>query len=345
MSIFQILVLAAAAAEEAPFQADMGSMPPESGDGFITIFHFLFLARWIHFAAVFILFGSSFFWFYMGHERSESGLGGLPRALRATKILLCVAAPIAAISGVAWLAGILANMTSGFSNVVDLETWRLFFFETQFGPVSIVRLALLAAAIVVVALPWRNRAWFSALLHIGAFLLITQAWLGHAAEGGAGLYGTVMITAYCVHALAAAAWVGGLPPLLFALVEQRRFNPHDARDWTLDILSRYSLMAMAAVPLIVLSGIANAAFRVAGAFDKLFYTGYGDVLFAKVGVVALMLGLAAFNRFVAMPRLRAASLKGMGQINRLRVSVACELALGALVLAVAAVLGITPPPQ
>ena len=77
---------------------------------------------------------------------------------------------------------------------------------------------------------------------------------------------------------------------------------------------RYSLMAMVAVTLIVASGIANAGFRVAGSFDKLFDTSYGDALFTKIGIVAVMLALACFNRFIAMPRLRAASLKGMGQI-------------------------------
>jgi putative copper resistance protein D len=175
-------------------------------------------------------------------------------------------------------------------------------------------------------------------------LLISQAWLGHANEGGAGLYGAAMLIAYAVHALAAGAWVGGLPPLLFACVEQR-FTPEDARTWTIDILLRYSSMAIIAVVCIVVSGTVNAGFRVAGSFDKLFDTGYGDMLLTKIGVVALMLVLASFNRFVALPRLRDGRLKGMVQINRLRISVAAELLLGVLVLFVAAVLGMTPPPQ
>jgi copper resistance protein D len=67
-----------------------------------------------------------------------------------------------------------------------------------------------------------------------------------------------VITIYAIHVLAAAAWVGGLPPLLFALSEQRRSGPREARDCTLDICSGFSLMAMMAVTLLVLSGIANA---------------------------------------------------------------------------------------
>ena len=40
--------------------------------------------------------------------------------------------------------------------------------------------------------------------------------------------------------------------------------------------------------LIVASGIANAGFRAVGSFNKLFDT-YGNVLFAKIGIVAVML--------------------------------------------------------
>ncbi len=154
-----------------------------------------------------------------------------------------------------------------------------------------------------------------------------------------------MITVYAIHVLAAGAWVGGLPPLLSGLVEQRHFAPNDARLCTVDILSRFSAMAMVAVTLIVASGITNAGFRVAGSFGVLFDTEYGNVLFTKIGIVAVMLAFAYFNRFVFMPKLRRAALKGMGQITWLRRSVALELALSVLVVFVAAVLEITPPPQ
>ncbi len=304
----------------------------------------LVIARWIHFASVFVLFGSSFFWLYEGAERSSAGPGGLPRAVRATTILLCIAAPIAAISGVAWLACILINMARDFHSVVDREDLRLFFFETPFGTVSIVRLALLTSGVAIAFLPLRGRRRFAALVPVGALLLITQAWFGHSAEG-VGLYRASMITVYGIHALAAGAWVGALPALLFALVEQRRFSPHEARDRTLDVCSRFSVMAMIAVTLVVASGIANAGFRVDGSFGKLFGSAYGDVLLKKLAVVAAMLAVAYFNRYVATPRLRAASSKGVRQITWLRYSVALDVVLGALVLGASAILGITMPPQ
>jgi putative copper resistance protein D len=304
----------------------------------------LVIARWIHFASVFVLFGCSFFWIYVGAARASAGPFGLPRTYRATIILLRIAAPIAAISGIAWLACILINIARDFHSVVDPEDLRLFFFETPFGTVSIVRLALLTIGVVIAFLPWHGRWRFAALVPVGALLLITQAWFGHSAEGG-GLYRASMIAVYAVHTLATGAWVGGLPTLLFALVAQRRFSPYEARDCTLDVCSRFSLMAMIAVTLVVASGIANAGFRVSGSFGKLFGSAYGDVLLKKLAVVAAMLAVAYFNRFIATPRLRAASSKGVRQITWLRYSVAFDVVLGALVLGASAVLGITMPPQ
>jgi copper resistance protein D len=339
--MFQYLVLAQDVVPDVA-QDSMGQMDQWSGQALWMTYWPLVSARWIHSASAFVLFGSSFFWFYMPREHSLAHPGQLAKALAATTIMLRIAAPVAAISGVAWLALVLINMTSDFHSPEDL---RLFFYETPVGTVSIIRLALLAIAVVVAFLPWHGRVWYSSLLHIGALLLISQAWLGHAAQGGAGVYGAIMITVYAIHMLAAGAWVGGLPPLLFGLVEQRHFAPNEARICTVDILSRFSAMAMIAVTLIVASGIANAGFRVAGSFGKLFYTDYGDALLTKISVVAAMLALAYFNRFVFMPKLRSAALKRMEQITWLGRSVTLELALGVLVLGAAAVLGITPPPQ
>jgi copper resistance protein D len=311
----------------------------------VLVFWPLVIARWIHFASVFALFGSSFFWFYVGHERSSAGPGGLPRTLRAITHLLRIAAPLAAISGIAWLAFILINIAGDFGSVVDPEDLHLFFFETPFGAVSFLRLALLVIAVVIAFLPRHGRWSFLALLPVSGVLLVTQAWFGHSADG-IGFYRAAMITVYGVHAIAAAAWVGGLVPLLFAIIEQRRLGSlEEARNRTFNILSRFSLMAMAAVTLIVLSGATNASFRVAGSFGKLLDSDYGDVLLKKIMLVATMLAFACVNRFVLMPRLHAASLKDMTQIVKLRYSVTFELALGILVLGMSAILGITMPPQ
>src|ERR1700730_11731475 len=126
----------------------------------------LVIARWIHFASVFVLFGSSFFWLYEGAKRLSVGPGGLPRAGRATSRLLRIAAPISSISRAAWLACILINMARDFHSVVDPEDLRLFFFESPFGTVSFARLALLTIGVVIAFLPWSGRWRFAALVPV-----------------------------------------------------------------------------------------------------------------------------------------------------------------------------------
>lgn len=305
----------------------------------MSLFDLLVVTRWIHFAALFLLFGVPLFWLISGENLQTAH--GLPRSLRASILLLRIAVPVALVTGILWLVETLANMAGGFASVVDPPTLQLFFFSTQFGPVAMLRLALLATLAIVGFLPLRRRHWFLALLVIAALLLVSQAWFGHAAEGGTSLAGAEMILAYSFHVLAGAAWVGGLPVLFMALVELRDAKIETATQ-ALNLCSRYSAMALLAVCVIVLSGIANTVFRVGLAFDRLFLTAYGTILLIKLLLVAVMLALAYCNRWVAMPRLRADAARALVW---LRISIGVELALGVLVLGAAAVLGITPPPQ
>jgi putative copper resistance protein D len=141
------------------------------------LFPALAMTRWIQFASVSIMFGAALFWTCIDMAA--------PRARAATARLLRVAALSAAVSGVFWLAAILVNMTGSASAIFDPATLRLFFFETPFGAIAILRLILFAAVVLIAIRPWSNRVLFSLNLLVGALLLISQAWLGHAAEGGA----------------------------------------------------------------------------------------------------------------------------------------------------------------
>src|SRR6201988_519600 len=113
MIIFEYLGVAQAFAQEA--QEAMGEMDQASGQALWLTYKPLVAARWIHFASVFVLFGSSSFWIYMPREP-----GQMKSALSATTVMLRVAAPVAAISGAAWMALVLINMTSDMQSVFVL---------------------------------------------------------------------------------------------------------------------------------------------------------------------------------------------------------------------------------
>lgn len=300
------------------------------------IFEGLVLARWVHFMSVFALFGDAVFWLVIRWERDA-----LPWTSRQTTRLMRFAAPVAAVSGVAWLFATIANMTGDLADIVDPETLHAFFFETSFGPLAAARLLLLVALVVIAGVPLATWPRCAASAALSGLLLASQAWLGHAAEGGGTIYGNVMILAYAAHVLAGAAWIGSLVPLGLAIVELRRHA--DARAGTRRLLSRYSAMAVGAVSLIVASGIANTAFRVGMAPGMLVPTAYGRILGAKLVLVLVMLVIAAFNRVVVMPRLARSPSDAVAP-GILEKSIALEGVLGLLVLSAAALLGVTAPP-
>jgi copper resistance protein D len=304
----------------------------DDGSGFLPMFPLLVLTRGAHFASLFVLFGAPLFWLCAD--------GAFPRARATTDGLLRLSGAVAALSGFVWIVCVVANMAGGFDKVAEPETLSLFFSQAPFGPAAAIRMILLAAALVLAGSHASGGRRLVAFLVVGALLLIDQAWLGHAAEG-AGTRGALMILVYCAHVLAAAAWLGGLPPLFFALREAQAGRDGSAEA---SVLLSFSRIALPAVALMALSGAGNAGFHVGSPVGRLLLSDYGLVLCAKAALVAAMLVLAAYNRFVALPGLQARPGFDERLASRLRASVAAEAALGLAVLGAAAILGVTPPP-
>jgi copper transport protein len=124
-----------------------------------------------------------------------------------------------------------------------------------------------------------------------------------------------------LHVLSATAWVGGLIGLAVAAPALRRA----ASGGVADLVNAFSRYALIAVSLLALSGVVHAIIEV-GSWSALVSTTYGVLVVVKLGLLAAMLALAVVNRRVRGDR-----------------GIRAELALGVLVLAVAAVLTGTPP--
>ncbi|WP_315760457.1 CopD family protein [Sphingomonas sp. Y38-1Y] len=75
------------------------------------------------------------------------------------------------------------------------------------------------------------------------------------------------------------------------------------------------------------------------------FTLYGQLLLAKLGAFAAMVGLASLNRFRLTPALGSVASSGAArrEIGALRLSLAFEAALGIAVLALVAWLGTLEP--
>jgi putative copper resistance protein D len=218
---------------------------------------------------------------------------------------------------------------------LDGETLGTVLSQTLFGRVWVVRFALAAALAATLFLSRRRAALDAASAFLAAGLLLSLAWAGHAAAER-GTDRIVHLSADAVHLLAAGAWVGALLPLAHALARA------PALESAARTARRFSIMGIACVGALVLTGTASAWYTV-GSVPALFGTSYGQLLLAKLALFAAMVALAAANRLRWTPRLRALGGGSGLALRRLRRNAIAETSLGLAVLGIVGTLGITIP--
>src|SRR5262245_21973583 len=218
----------------------------------------LILIRWIHLGSLLILFGASCFALY---DRR------LPDDTKTFPWL----ASLAFLTACCWIIVSLADIVGNVEGLASTATWHAFFMETGFGRIWVLRLAGLLALLIFVRPSARScKGQIPAIGGLSAGLLVSAAWLGHAA-GAQGIewYGATM--SYACHVLSAGAWLGGLLPLSRSLRQQTELAAMQAA------LERFSRVGMAFVALIAVSGIVNTTLRSVG-IEDLIATSYGRVL-------------------------------------------------------------------
>lgn len=214
----------------------------------------------------------------------------------------------------------------GWPAVGDAELWALV-LDTPPGRAALAQAGGLAlVALAALARPLR---WPAGLAGAG-LVVVGQGLSGHAAGLSPAWAGQALLA---LHLLGVGFWLGSLWPLHRAAA-----GPADAAA---AVLERFSRLAVVLVGLLVAAGLALAAWLV-GSVPALIGTTYGLILLAKLALVALLLGLAAANKWRLVPRLAA----GDGTAaRRLRLSIRVEMlvALGILA-ATAALTTVTGPP-
>jgi putative copper resistance protein D len=130
--------------------------------------------------------------------------------------------------------------------------------------------------------------------------------------------------------LAAGAWLGGLLPLSFALANALAGGD---RERLCVSLERFSRLGQAAVALILASGIVSAGLNMQG-FADLGRTPYGRVLLGKIALFAVLIAIAAANRWIFLRRLRRQA--GHDQAQRAQILAQTRAQIWALSRTVAA---------
>lgn len=289
----------------------------------------LILCRFVHFAATMLIFGA------LSYRRvlaippavveGDAWAGHSQRAL-------FVAGVLSLVSAAGWLAAESAQMSGEPSGAYDPQTLWLVLSDTDFGAIWTWRLLL--AGGVLFSLCGRREWMLRLQLPLSFLLLATLGFVGHAAME-TGFAGFVHRTSHAIHLLSGGAWVGGLAYLVFILTEAKAAVDAEAK---VQALRRFSFFGYAAVGLVLISGGANSLFLIGNA-DSLGSTAFGRTLSVKLVLVGGMLILAGVHRLVLLPR----SMKASSPAGRFARSLALEMAIAVLVVAVASVLGTLPP--
>jgi putative copper export protein/methionine-rich copper-binding protein CopC len=227
--------------------------------------------------------------------------------------------------------------------------------DTRWGVAWIVQVVgVLSAACLAAALLLRRDAalapspatgWGVAIGIPLAAAGVAISWSGHAASGTDASLGTAIDA---VHLVGSGLWLGGLAALLAIVpLARRELDEPSALRLSAAVVVRFSSVAIACVGVLVVTGVYRALAELRS-FSDLIDTGYGRALLVKLVIFAVLLIGGAYNRLVLHPRLERAAL-GLriddgGAADRLRISVAAEIAVATAVIVAVAVLVTLPPP-
>lgn len=190
------------------------------------------------------------------------------------------------------------------------------------GTAALWRIGLSA---LVVWAAWLARRDGLTLLAIIA-TIVSTAFAGHAMAASP----AASVTLKALHLLATAAWLGGI---VWATV-----HAGAPRDVLVRELTRVSSVALPAVVVLAVTGLAQAWLIVPFAFATLG-SAYGGLLIAKAAGLAVLVGYGAWHRQRVLPRL-AQTASPIDAARTLRQ----ELAVLLLVLVIAAILAATALP-
>jgi putative copper export protein/mono/diheme cytochrome c family protein len=288
------------------------------------------LIRALHYAATLLTSGTFAFWaFIVLSERSAI------IAVR-HRTLVAVGAGAALLSAVLWLGAQAAALPAHSADASLVSRSLDILGGTGFGRAWMVRLALLAALLLLSLLtPTRSRLGAAALLGLAA--TATLAFAGHAAVAD-----PLSRSADMLHLVLAALWLGSLAPLVALLRLASRDESARALDDARAATRRFSAVGVACVGGLLVTGIVSA-WTLVGTIPGLIGTSYGRLLTLKIMLFLSMVGVAAVNRQVLTPALVGAGAMARRAAHRLARNAFIEVALGLLILLDVGALGISVP--
>ncbi|MGS0943576.1 MULTISPECIES: copper homeostasis membrane protein CopD [Pseudomonas] len=296
--------------------------------------------RFALYADLMLLFGLPLFGLYA--LRGEERLAGT--ALRFGSLITGTAVFGIMLSLLAML--VLAKSMSGVSQFMELErhVFEMIISGTDVGFTWIIRIAALMLALLAALL---LRRWPLACLGLvslfGAVALATLAWAGHGAmDEGTRRY--VHFTSDIFHLVGAGAWLGALAAFGL-LLRPGSLVASEHMHLLSRVLNGFATTGTVIVVTLSITGVINYGLIVGPTLDGLLSSLYGQLLLAKLALFALMLVLAAANRFRLSPLLERSIQNYQHQqaVTALRRSLFVEIGAAILILGLVAWLGTLSP--
>lgn len=292
--------------------------------------------------ALMILFGLASFGLYALRD-GERQFGATLRFAP----LLAGTALIAGLLSVLGLLSLVASMAGVALTAVDRPTIDIVLWGTSAGMAWQIRMAalLLATLLAFVGIRYPRQA-LAGIACAAGIAIATLAWTGHGAMDQ-GALGWLHLVADIAHLLAAGIWIGALVGLTLLVFRTSAQVDRDHLVLSHRVLEGFSTVGTIVVGVILISGLINSWILVGVAnVVVLPKSVYGQLLIAKIILFAIMIVLAAANRFQLTPAFEGAIANGdhARAIGALRRSLTIETGCAVAILGLVAWLGTLEPP-
>ncbi|MGW4564643.1 copper resistance CopC/CopD family protein [Streptomyces sp. NPDC004561] len=274
----------------APSQTVVSGAGPTAGGGAVGWLYAV--GRYVSYAGFIVLAGGAAF--VLACWRPGAGVRALQR--------LVVGGWLALTAATLWLLLLRGSYTTSgkFADVFDLSLLGQV-LQTKTGATLVSRLLLLAAAALFIAVLFgayhrreegEEKRDLTFGLAVGGVVVaagLATSW-AMAEHASVGLQPGIAMPVDVLHLLAVAGWLGGLTALLVALYRAPADTPVGAAA-----VRRFSQTAFGCVIALVATGVYQS-WRQLGSWSAFTDTRYGQLLLVKIGLVALMVGIASVSR-------------------------------------------------
>jgi copper transport protein len=292
--------------------------------------------RWLTFATILVIIGATVFrTFVLESARNRStvptGSAADDAAARAARLGRGAAMFLLLTAGARYLLQARAIEADGMGG----DLMGVVLFDTPWGWGWFLQVAAAALALFAFHRAAGNpRSGWGAAMIAGLALAFTPALSGHAV--GSETAPALAVAIDGVHVFAASAWMGTLLALVAAGVPAA-VRGGGGTTMVADLVATFSPMALTFAAVVIGTGAVSAILHL-DAISQLWLTPYGRTLLLKLGAVALVLAVGAWNWRAVRPRLAAT---GPAPLRR---TAPFELLAAAIVLVLTAVLVATPTP-